>query len=38
MRPIVVIIHPPAICNIPELINAQEQLSVEQLVPEPAVE
>jgi len=38
VRPVVVIIHAPAVRNISQLIDAQEQLSVKQFVPEPAVE
>jgi len=38
MRPLVIVIHPPAICNISHLINAQKQLSIEQFISEPVVE
>ena len=38
VRPIVVIIHPPAIRNISQFVDAQEQFSVEQFISEPAVE
>ena len=33
-----IVIHPSAICNVSQLINAQEQLSIEQFISEPAVE
>ncbi len=38
MRPVVIIIHSPAIRNISQFINTQEQLSIEQFISEPAVE
>jgi len=38
MRPPVVVVHPPLVENDPSLRQAQEQLTVEQLVPKPAVE
>ena len=36
--PVVIIIHPPAVRNISQLINAQEQLSIKQFISESAVE
>jgi hypothetical protein len=38
MRPPVVVVHPPLVENDPGLRQAQEQLTVEQLVPRSAVE
>ena len=38
VRPIVVIVHPPAVRNISQLIDTQEQFLLEQFVPESAVE
>ena len=38
MWPIVIIIHPPPIRNMSQLINTQKQLSIEQFISEPAVE
>ncbi len=38
MWPPVVVVHPPLVENDPSFRQAQEQLTVEQLVPKPAVE
>jgi hypothetical protein len=38
MRPPVVVVHPPLVENDPSLWQAQEQLTVEQLIPKPTVE
>ena len=38
VRPIVIIIHPPAIHSIPQLVDMKEQLTVEQFIPQRAVE
>jgi hypothetical protein len=38
MRPPVVVVHSPLVENDPSLRQAQEQLTIEQLVPKPAVE
>ena len=38
VRPVVIVIHPPAIRNISQFINTQEQFSIEQFISEPAVE
>ena len=37
MRAIVIVIHPPAICNISQLINTQKQLSIEQFISQSAI-
>ena len=38
MRPIVIVVHPPAIRNISDFVNAQERFADEQLIPYPALE
>ena len=38
VRPLVIVIHPSAICNISQLINTQKRLSIKQFISEPAVE
>lgn len=38
VRTVVIIIHPPAIRNISQLIDVQEELSIEQFISESAVE
>ena len=38
VRPIVIVIHPPAIRNISQFTNTQKQLSIEQFISELAVE
>ncbi|MHC4143450.1 MAG: hypothetical protein ACYSWW_05515 [Planctomycetota bacterium] len=37
VRPAVIVIHPPAIRNMPQFTNTQEQLSIEQFISEAAV-
>jgi len=38
MQPIVIIIHPPTIHNISQLIDMEKQLSVQQLIPQLLIE